>query len=155
MGAGSSRGGLSIRGWTLVEAAVAAEVSVRCARKWAGRYRLEGEQGLFDRSSAPSQIPHRTPAERIEAIAALRRLRFTGPEIAETLGMALSTAPGQLRHSLRSGAREAVSAPPYDDESADAERGEQAVRDGVVGGLCQWPSHCGADGQAKRPSHDP
>jgi len=84
------------QGWTLVQAAGAAEVSVRCARKWAGRYRLEGEQGLFDRSSAPSRIPHRTPAQRIEAIAALRRLRFTGPEIAETLGMALSTVSGIL-----------------------------------------------------------
>jgi len=84
------------QGWTLVEAASAAEVSVRCARKWAGRYRLEGEQGLFDRSSAPGRIPHRTPAQRIEAIAALRRLRFTGPEIAETLDMALSTVSGIL-----------------------------------------------------------
>jgi len=84
------------QGWTLTQAAGAAEVSVRCARKWAGRYRLEGEQGLFDRSSAPGRIPHRTPAQRIEAIAALRRLRFTGPEIAETLGMALSTVSGIL-----------------------------------------------------------
>jgi len=87
------------QGWTLVEAAAAAEVSVRCARRWAGRYRLEGEQGLFDRSSAPSQIPHATPAQRIEAITALRRLRFTGPEIAETLGMALSTVSGILTRS--------------------------------------------------------
>ncbi len=84
------------QGWTLAAAATAAEVSVRCARKWAGRYRLEGAQGLFDRSSAPSRIPHATPAQRIEAIAALRRLRFTGPEIAETLGMALSTVSGIL-----------------------------------------------------------
>ena len=83
-------------GWTVAQAAAAAEVSERCARKWAGRYRLEGEQGLFDRSSAPSRIPHRTPAQRIEAIAALRRLRFTGPEIAETLDMALSTVSGIL-----------------------------------------------------------
>jgi transposase InsO family protein len=85
------------QGWTLAEAAAAAEVSPRCARKWAGRYRLEGEQGLFDRSSAPRRIPHRTPAQRIEAIAALRRLRFTGPEIAETLDMALSTVSGILK----------------------------------------------------------
>jgi transposase InsO family protein len=84
------------QGWTLTEAAAAAEVSVRCARKWAGRYRLEGEPGLFDRSSAPGRIPHATPAQRIEAIAALRRLRFTGPEIAETLDMALSTVSGIL-----------------------------------------------------------
>ena len=84
------------QGWTVVEAAAAAEASERCARKWTSRYRLEGEQGLFDRSSAPSRIPHATPAQRIEAIAALRRLRFTGPEIAETLGMALSTVSGIL-----------------------------------------------------------
>jgi transposase len=82
--------------WTLTKAAEAAEVSIRCARKWVGRYRAEGELGLLDRSSAPAIIPHRTEERRIEAIAALRRLRFTGPEIAETLGMALSTVSGIL-----------------------------------------------------------
>jgi transposase InsO family protein len=82
--------------WTVSKAAEAAEVSVRCARKWVGRYRAEGELGLLDRSSAPRRIPHRTSEERVQAIAALRRLRFTGPEIAETLGMALSTVSGVL-----------------------------------------------------------
>jgi hypothetical protein len=61
-----------------------------------GRYRAESELGLRDRSSAPHRIPHRTSEQRIEAIAALRRLRFTGPEIAEVLGMALSTVSGIL-----------------------------------------------------------
>lgn len=32
----------------------------------------------------------------MQAITALRRLRFTGPEIAETLGMAISTVSGVL-----------------------------------------------------------
>ena len=82
--------------WKVKDAAEAAEVSVRCARKWVGRYRAEGELGLLDRSSAPKVIPHRTSEQRIEAIVALRRLRFTGPEIAETLGMALSTVSGIL-----------------------------------------------------------
>src|SRR5437660_2704829 len=82
--------------WTLTKAAVAAEVSVRCARKWAARYRSEGELGLLDRSSAPVAVAHRTPDDRIEAIAALRRLRFTGPEIAELLSMPLSTVSGVL-----------------------------------------------------------
>ena len=41
------------QGWTLAATAEAAGVSVRCARKWVARYRDEGEQGLFDRSSAP------------------------------------------------------------------------------------------------------
>jgi leucine-zipper of insertion element IS481 len=79
--------------WTVTKAA---EVSVHCARKWVGRYRTEGELGLLDRSSAPSVIPHRTGEERVQTIAALRRLRFTGPETAETLGMALSTVSGVL-----------------------------------------------------------
>ena len=82
--------------WTLTEAAAAAEVSVRCARKWVGRYRAEGEVGLLDRSSAPALVANRTPEDRVEAIAALRRLRFTGPEIAELLSMALSTVSGIL-----------------------------------------------------------
>jgi transposase InsO family protein len=81
---------------TLGQAAEAAGVSVRCARKWVGRYRAEGEVGLRDQSSAPHRIPHRTSEQRVEAIAALRRLRFTGPEIAEVLGMALSTVSGIL-----------------------------------------------------------
>ena len=82
--------------WTLTKAAAAAEVSVRCARKWVGRYRSEGELGLLDRSSAPGLVANRTPEQRVEAIAALRRLRFSGPEIAELLGMALSTVSGIL-----------------------------------------------------------
>ena len=35
------------QGWTLRAAAEAAGVSVRCAGKWVGRYRREGERGLF------------------------------------------------------------------------------------------------------------
>jgi transposase InsO family protein len=85
-----------VEGWTLTAAAEAAGVSVRCARKWTGRYRLEGELGLLDRSSAPRLVANRTAPERVEAIAKLRRLRFTAAEIAETLGMALSTVSGIL-----------------------------------------------------------
>jgi transposase len=83
-------------GWTLTRAAAAAEVSVRCARKWVGRYRADGDLGLIDRSSAPVTVANRTDHQRIEAIAALRRLRFTAPEIAEVLDMALSTVSGIL-----------------------------------------------------------
>ena len=77
--------------WSLTEAAAAAGVSERTARKWVARFEAEGELGLQDRSSAPKQIPHRTPADRVEAIEVLRRLRLTAAEIAEALGMALST----------------------------------------------------------------
>jgi transposase InsO family protein len=86
-----------VEGWTLAAAAEAAGVSVRCCRKWAGRYRLQGEAGLADRSSAPRHVANRTPAERVQVIVALRSLRFTAAEIAETLEMALSTVSGILR----------------------------------------------------------
>jgi transposase InsO family protein len=76
---------------SIAEAAERFGVSAKTCRKWCRRFLVEGELGLLDRSSAPVHSPHQTPAERVEAIAALRRLRFTGPEIAETLNMALST----------------------------------------------------------------
>ena len=83
-------------GWSLTKAAEAAEVSERTCSKWVGRYRAQGEAGLRDRSSAPRHIPHRTPPERVEVIALLRRLRMTSTEIAECLGMALSTVSAVL-----------------------------------------------------------
>jgi transposase InsO family protein len=82
--------------WSLGEAAEAAEVSERTARKWVARYREEGEAGLGDRPSAPRSQAGATPEDRIQAIAALRRVRLTGAEIAEALGMALSTVQGIL-----------------------------------------------------------
>ena len=82
--------------WSLTEAAAAAGVSERTAGKWVKRYREEGEVGLWDRSSAPHSVPCRTPEDRVEAIAALRRVRMTGAEIAECLGMALSTVSAVL-----------------------------------------------------------
>jgi transposase InsO family protein len=82
--------------WTLTKAAEAAEVSVRCARKWVARYRAAGELGLLDRPSTPATVANRTCERRVQAIVALRRLRFTGPEIAETLAMPLSTVSGIL-----------------------------------------------------------
>jgi hypothetical protein len=84
------------QGWSLSSVAAAAEVSERTCSKWVARYRSEGELGLIDRSSAPASVANRTDERRIEAIAALRRLRFGGPEIAEVLDMAASTVSGIL-----------------------------------------------------------
>ena len=84
-------------GWSLGSAAAAAEVSGRTARKWVDRYRSEGEEGLLDRPSAPATVANRTPEDRVRAIAWLRRLRFTGPEIAEVLEMATSTVSAILK----------------------------------------------------------
>ena len=87
-----------------------AGISERSARKWLGRWREEGEPGLLDRSSAPKRVPSRLPADRLEAIEALRRLRMTAAEIAEVLGMALSTVSRWLRR-LGLGKRSALEPP--------------------------------------------
>ncbi len=84
-------------GWSARKAASAAEVSARTAGKWVARYRSEGIAGLVDRSSAPSMVANRIDEQTVSAIAALRRLRFTGPEISEVLDLAPSTVSGILR----------------------------------------------------------
>lgn len=52
---------------------------------------------MLDRSSAPKRVPHRLPAGRVAAIKALRKLRMTAEEIAEVLGLALSTVSRWLK----------------------------------------------------------
>ena len=84
------------QGWSLAQAAEAAGVSERTAAKWLARYRAEGEAGLADRPSAPGEVANRTAEERIELLAALRRLRMTAAEIAEVLAMPVSTVSGIL-----------------------------------------------------------
>jgi transposase InsO family protein len=83
-------------GWSLARAAEAAEVSERRAGEWVRRFRAEGEAGLLDRSSAPKRVHNRTPEDRVQVIAVLRRLRMTGVEIAEVLGMPETTVSGIL-----------------------------------------------------------
>ena len=85
---------VEIAGWSLTRGAEAAGVSDRSARKWLARYRAEGADGLFDRFSALATVANRTQERRVEAIAALRRLRMTGAEIADVLSMAHSMVSG-------------------------------------------------------------
>ena len=84
------------QGWTIKAAAAAAETSSKTCGKWVSRYRAQRESGLLDHSSAPEHVANRTDEQRIQVLAALRRLRFTGPEIAELLQMAPSTVSGIL-----------------------------------------------------------
>jgi transposase InsO family protein len=83
-------------GWSVTDAAAEFKTSSRTCSKWVARYREASEAGLLDRSSAPELVANRTPDRRIEAIAALRRLRFSGPEIADLLEMPVSTVSGIL-----------------------------------------------------------
>jgi transposase InsO family protein len=82
---------------TLRDAGTAAGVSTRTAAKWVARYRHEGAAGLVDRPSAAHRIPGRTREDRVAAIAALRRIRMTGAEIAEVLKMPPSTVSAVLQ----------------------------------------------------------
>jgi transposase InsO family protein/transposase len=83
-------------GWSIQAAAAEFNTSFRTCSKWVSRFRTASESGLLDRSSACERVANRTPERRMETIAALRRLRFTGPEIAELLGMPVSTVSGIL-----------------------------------------------------------
>jgi transposase InsO family protein len=84
-------------GWTVLQAAESAGISERTARKWLARFRAEGPGGLLDRSSAPRVVANRTDAQTVAAMCALRRLRFSGPELAELLGLPLSTVSAVLK----------------------------------------------------------
>jgi transposase InsO family protein len=84
-------------GWPTGEAAQAAGVSAQTCRKWVARYRHEGPAGLEDRPSVAHRIPARTGPERVAAICALRRVRFTGAQIAEILAMPRSTVSAVLK----------------------------------------------------------
>jgi transposase InsO family protein len=86
-----------VDGCSIAEAATVFNTSPKTCGKWVSRYRGDRECGLLDRSSAPKKIPHRTDSEREQAIAALRRLRMTGAEIAMVLGMPLSTVSAVLQ----------------------------------------------------------
>jgi transposase InsO family protein len=81
--------------WRVAQAAEAAGVSKRTAYRWLARKRA-GE-GFGDRSSAPRRSPRRLGEDRVAAIERLRRERMSGPKIARTLGLALSTVGAILR----------------------------------------------------------
>ena len=86
------------REWTLTKAAELAHPDpLKDSRDRRQRHLQQlGELGLLDRPSSPATVANRTCERRIQVIVALRRLRFTGPEIAETLAMPVSTVSGIL-----------------------------------------------------------
>lgn len=81
------------------DAAQAAGVSVRTAYKWLRRFREEGESGLMDRSSRPHSCPHGTSSDLIAHLIQLRRSRHTYRQIAQVLGVAVSTVARRLKQA--------------------------------------------------------
>jgi transposase InsO family protein len=85
------------QGMTLIAAAAAFKVSVRTAGKWVSRFKLDGPQGLQDRSSRPNKLRAPTPPRVIKRIEQLRRQRMTGDRIAELTGVSSSTVSRVLK----------------------------------------------------------
>ena len=71
--------------------AAALHISPSTAYKWLRRFAAGGWAALADRSSRPHRSPTATRPALIERILRLRATRLTGPEIAEQLGLAVST----------------------------------------------------------------
>ena len=80
----------------MTAAAEAAGVSERTAAL-ARRCREQGEAGLLDRSSRPRRIADATGAGDASRRSGAARLRMTAAEIAECLGLALSTVSAWLK----------------------------------------------------------
>jgi len=83
--------------WSVTAAAAAAGVSERTVWRWIRRFREEGARGLLDRSCRPRSSPRRLPAAKVGAIRSLRKLRMTAAQIAEVLGLPLSTVSRWLK----------------------------------------------------------
>jgi transposase-like protein len=127
-------------GWSVTEAAVAAGVSDRTVYRWLRRFREQGEAGLVDRTSAPKRIPHKTASERVEAIAALRRLCMTAAEIAESLAMPISTVSACLVGSGSASARgSSRRSPPTPTSSLDRASWSTSTSRGSAGSASEEP----------------
>ncbi len=93
-------------------AAATRGVSERTARRWLARYRGEGEAGLYDRSSRPRHSPRRTPQAVVDRVLALRRQRWTGRRIAQTLRLSPATVSRLLGRAGLNRLRDLEPAPP-------------------------------------------
>ena len=65
--------------------------------KWVERFRVEGVDGLRDRSSRPHSLPSQTAAATCAQIEAMRRQRRTGKQIAAELRVSPATVSRVLR----------------------------------------------------------
>lgn len=78
-------------GWSVQEASLAAGVSRRTAYKWVRRFEVEGEAGLFDRSSRPHSSPTATSPRKRRRFEQLRRRRWPLWRIASDQGSSIAT----------------------------------------------------------------
>ena len=86
-----------LEGQTPKIVAAALGVTVKTVKKWVERFQLEGVAGLSDRSSRPHRLRQLTPDATVEQIAALRRRRWTGEQIAQEVSVSPATVSRVLR----------------------------------------------------------
>ena len=84
-------------GWSRRKAAEALGLSVRSVAKWLRRFREEGQPGLQDRTSRPRSSPTATSEILRRRVLELRKERFVGREISETIGLPRATVSRILR----------------------------------------------------------
>jgi transposase InsO family protein len=85
-------------GWPIARAAERMQVAWPTAKRWAERYRVQGQAGMVDRSSRPHHSPRATPAPVVRRIVHLRWKQRLGPvAIADRVGCSPSTAHQVLR----------------------------------------------------------
>jgi transposase InsO family protein len=87
-------------------------VDVKTVNKWCARFQAEGAAGLLDRSSRPHRLHRPTPEAVVEQIAALRRQRWTGDQIAQQVGVSPATLSRVLRRLGLSRLKDLVPAAP-------------------------------------------
>jgi transposase InsO family protein len=92
--------------------ATAFGVDIKTVKKWVERFRSEGLDGLADRSSRPRTLRRPTPLETQERIITLRRLRWTGQQIAQETEVSPATVSRVLRRARLSRIRDLEPAEP-------------------------------------------
>jgi len=90
---------ITLRGMSAADAAVAAGVSSVTARKWLGRYLIDGAEGLLDKSSKPAKSPRTIDPAVALAIVELRRKLFLQARIASYMGVSKATVSRVLRRA--------------------------------------------------------
>jgi transposase InsO family protein len=100
------------QGQTRKAAAAAFRVSVKTAAKWVARYRVDGPDGLLDRSSRPHRSPRQTGSSLVEMVLVFRRQHMPGYAIARRTGLSPSSVSRILRRARLSRWRDLNPPPP-------------------------------------------
>jgi transposase InsO family protein len=87
------------RGVSASEAATRQGVSTVTARKWLGRYLVDGAAGLLDKSSRPEKSPRAIEPHVALAIVELRRKLYLQARIASYMGVSKATVSRVLRRA--------------------------------------------------------